>query len=46
MLLGIFYSQYYSSEVQHQLAAGVGTHDAAVHLKLSALKAKHDNWIC
>ena len=27
------YSQYYSSEVQRQLAAGVGTHDVAVHLR-------------
>ena len=38
-------SQYYSSEVQRQLAAGVGTHDVAVHLRLSVLKAKHANWI-
>ena len=28
-----------------QLAAGVGTHDVAVHLRLSVLKAKHANWI-
>ena len=37
------YSQCYSSEVQRQLAAGVGTHDVAVHLRLFVLKAKH--WI-
>ena len=36
---------YYSSEVQRQLAAGVGTHDVAVHLRLSVLKAKQANWI-
>ena len=34
---------YYSSEIQRQLAAGVGTHDVAVHLKLSVLKAKQAN---
>ena len=28
-----------------QLTAGVGTHDVAVHLRLSVLKAKHANWI-
>ena len=39
------YSQYYSSEVQRQLAAGVGTHDVAVHLRLSVLKPNHANWI-
>ena len=33
------YSQYYSSEVQRQLAAGIGTHDVAVHLRLSVLGA-------
>ena len=27
------------------VAAGVGTRDAAVHLRLSVLKAKHANWI-
>ena len=27
------YSQYYSSDVQRQLAAVVGTHDVAVHLR-------------
>ena len=32
------YSQYYSSEVQRQLAAGVGIQDVAVHLILSVLK--------
>ena len=39
------YSQYYSSEVQRQLAAGVGTYDVAVQLRLSVLKPKHANWI-
>ena len=36
------YSQRYSSEVQlqRQLAAGVGTNDVAVHLRLSALKGE------
>ena len=29
------YSQYYSSEEQRQLAAGVATHDVAVHLIVS-----------
>ena len=38
-------NQYYSSEVQHQLAAGVGTHDVAVHLRLSVLKANYLNLI-
>ena len=27
------------------MAAGVGTHDVAVHLRLSVLKAKHADWI-
>ena len=40
-----FYRQYYSSEVQRQLAAGVGTHDVAVYCRLSVLKAKHAIWI-
>ena len=31
--------------LQRQLAAGVGTHYFAVHLRLSVLKAKHANWI-
>ena len=46
--LGIFLiSSFYKneSEVKRQLAAGVGTHDVAVHLQLSVLKAKHANWI-
>ena len=36
-MLRTFYSQYYLSEVQRQLAAGVGTHDVAVHLRSSDL---------
>ena len=40
-----WYSQYYSNEVQRQLAACLGTHYFAVHLRLSALKAKYANWI-
>ena len=39
------YSQYYSSDVQLQLAAGVGTHDVTVYCRLSFLKTKHANWI-
>ena len=39
------YSQYYTSEVQRQLAARVEAQDGSVGIRLTVVDAKHANWI-